>query len=107
MIRQIILAAAALVVVVVVAAAAVIAGDGSGGDHAEPDAQRDAERDADDASATATATSADLSTGSARPGGTGVGDPYFPEAGNGGDALQRELLALTHVPPDRDLDGVP
>src|SRR5215207_11650958 len=102
MIRQIILAAAALVVVVVVAAAAVIAGDGSGGDHAEPDA----ERDADDSSATTTATTADLSTGSARPGGTGVGDPYFPEAGNGGYDVERYVLDLTWDPADEHLEGV-
>jgi aminopeptidase N len=106
MIRQIILAAAALVVVVVVAAAAVIAGDGSGGDHAEPDAQRDAERDADDSSATTTATTAELSTGSARPGGTGVGDPYFPEAGNGGYDVERYVLDLTWDPADEHLEGV-
>ncbi|HLM28875.1 MAG TPA: hypothetical protein VK360_03045, partial [Acidimicrobiales bacterium] len=106
MIRKIILAVAALVVVVVVAAAAVIAGDSSGGDLAQRDAGRDAERDADDSSATTTATTAELSTGSARPGGTGVGDPYFPEAGNGGYDVERYVLDLTWDPADEHLEGV-
>ncbi len=102
MIRQIILAVAALVTVVVVAAAAVIAGDGSGGDHA----QRDADRDADDSSATTATTTAGMPTGSATPGATGVGDPYFPDAGNAGYDVERYVLDLTWDPAGEHLEGV-
>lgn len=41
-----------------------------------------------------------------RPGAPGVGDPYFPDAGNGGYDVARYRLELTWVADDAHLEGV-
>ncbi|MFJ6662084.1 M1 family metallopeptidase [Streptomyces sp. NPDC091377] len=43
--------------------------------------------------------------GSGSPGGSGLGDPYFPESGNGGYDVRHYALDLAYVPADRRLTG--
>ena len=77
-------------VATVVAAAAIVARDGSS---APPPA-----------ATTGTTTSTAAPGGSA--GASGVGDPYFPETGNGGYDVDHYALDLTWNPTHQHLDGV-
>jgi aminopeptidase N len=88
--RLIIAAGASLSIASVVAAAAIGARDAS------PSPSVDA--------TTTTATSAAAPAG--REGAGGVGDPYFPDAGNGGYDVDHYVLDLTWDPTTQRIDGV-
>ena len=88
--RLIIAAGASLSIATVVAAAVIAAPDGS----TSP-------------SVAGTATTTTSSSGPVgRQGATGVGDPYFPDAGNGGYDVDHYVLDLTWDPTRQHLDGV-
>ncbi len=89
--RLIFVAGASLLVATVVAAAAIVARDGSS---APPPA-----------ATTGTTTSAAAGPGGSA-GAGGVGDPYFPETGNGGYDVDHYALDLTWNPTREHLDGV-
>ena len=88
--RLIIAAGASLSIATVVAAAAIGARDAS------PSPSVDA--------TTTTTTSAAAPAG--RAGAGGVGDPYFPDAGNGGYDVDHYVLDLTWDPTTQHIDGV-
>jgi aminopeptidase N len=88
--RLIIAAGASLSIASVVAAATIGARDAS------PSPSVDA--------STTTATSAAAPAG--RAGAGGVGDPYFPDAGNGGYDVDHYVLDLTWDPTTQRIDGV-
>jgi aminopeptidase N len=65
-------------------------------------------RDGSAASPAASTTSSATTTTAApvgRAGASGVGDPYFPDAGNGGYDVDRYLLELTWNPTRQHLEG--
>jgi aminopeptidase N len=88
--RLIIAAGASLSVATVVAAAAIAARDGSS---------------APPAAATASTTTSSAAP-AGRAGASGVGDPYFPDTGNGGYDVLHYTLDLTWDPTHQHLDGV-
>jgi aminopeptidase N len=92
--RLIIVAGASLLVATVVAAAAIAARDRS---TTPPPAAT---------SGTTTSTAAPGGSAGASAGASGVGDPYFPETGNGGYDVGHYALDLTWDPTRRHLDGV-
>jgi aminopeptidase N len=89
--RRLIIAAGASLSIATVAAAAVIAA-------------RDSSTSPTVAGTETTTTSTVVPAG--RPGATGVGDPYFPDTGNGGYDVDRYVLDLTWDPMRQHLDGV-
>jgi len=89
--RRLIITAGALLSIATVVAAAVIAA-------------RDGSTSPTVAGPAGTTTSTVAPVG--RPGATGVGDPYFPDAGNGGYEVDHYVLDLTWEPTRQHLDGV-
>ncbi|HEY6697394.1 MAG TPA: M1 family metallopeptidase [Acidimicrobiales bacterium] len=89
--RRLIIAAGALLSVATVVAAAVIAA-------------RDGSVPPSDAGTASTTTTTVAPPG--REGASGVGDPYFPDAGNGGYDVDHYVVAFTWDPARQHLDGV-
>ncbi|HET6834443.1 MAG TPA: M1 family metallopeptidase [Acidimicrobiales bacterium] len=89
--RRLIIAAGASLSIATVVAAAVIAG-------------RDGSTSTSVVGTASTTTTTGASAG--RAGASGVGDPYFPDAGNGGYDVGHYVLALTWDPTRQHLDGV-
>jgi aminopeptidase N len=115
--RRLLVVAGAVAAVVVVVAALVVAGGARRADDDLADAadRSDAEAEADAGGDTAPGDEAGPDDAApqdpeptTRPGAglTGVGDPYFPEAGNGGYDVERYDLDLTWLPDDGRMDGV-
>ncbi|MGH9110722.1 MAG: M1 family metallopeptidase [Acidimicrobiales bacterium] len=98
------LAVAALAAAVAVVAVAAIASDGPGSNDA--DAVRDASRATTNTTPTTATTASPPPPGGASAGATGAGDPYFPDAGNGGYGVERYVLDLTWDPAGEHLEGV-
>jgi aminopeptidase N len=87
--RLIIAVGASLSIAIVVAAAAIAARDGSS---------------TPPAAATAGTTTSTVAP-AGRAGASGVGDPYFPDAGNGGYDVDHYVLELTWDPTSRRVEG--
>src|SRR3954462_4870759 len=90
--RSVLIATGAVVVVSALVAAAVV----RGGHH---DAAKDAKKGADGAGGTPKAAV------TFKPGSAGVGDPYFPNLGNGGYDVGHYDLALAYEPSSHRLSG--
>jgi aminopeptidase N len=113
--RHVLLIAGGVLAALVVVAALVVAGgaDEAGDDGALPSAATDEQADAPDDDATADDEPADPAPTTAPPadaepgaGATGLGDPYFPDVGNGGYDVEHYDLDLTWRPDVPRMDGV-
>jgi aminopeptidase N len=97
--RRLLVAGGVLAAVAVVAGLVVAGGADEADDRLPAAADGGAGDERDDAGdGDATAPTAGPSDGSAAPGGTGLGDPYFPDAGNSGYDVDRYDLDLTWDP---------